>query len=463
MPSTFGPLQLGLSGLQAQQIGLDVTGQNVANVNTPGYNRQEAVLTDSPPTPNTPGELGTGVTVAQITQARDTFVNQQFRNQQSGLSQWQAAQNGLNEIQAIYNEPSATAISGVLSQFWSSLQQLAGNPESLATRTTVAQQGQNLASSINTVYSKLQDLQGNLNNQVGAIVQQVNTDASQIAALNGEIEAVTGGGQTANDLISQRANLLDQLSKLTGVQVTQETNGSVQVDSGGGTLVFGSTAHSLAAVTPTGSNLSRVVWGASGVAFNTAAGGQLAGTITLRDTTIPGLQSQLNTFAANLASEMNTLQQNGYALNANSPSGINFFNVTAGSEAASIAVNPAVTADPTQIAAASNPSAPGDGSNAQNMADLATTTVPALGNSSVGDYYNATISGLGIQAQTANQMVTNGQALVTQMTNQRQAVSGVSLDQEATNLVTYQQAYGAAADFINTVNTLLNTLIQTVG
>ncbi len=590
--TTFGTLQVGLSGLQAQQTALNVTGENITNANTPGYAQEQAVMAASPPLTNYPaGEAGTGVTVQEIQRITSAFLDQQVRSQQGLLSQWQSTQNSLQEVQAIFNEPSSTGIQSSLNAFWSSLQQLADNPADPSVRTAVVQQGKSLATSVNTVFQQLVSMQQDLNKQVVSTVGQINSYAQQIATLNGQIVAVQATGQQPGALADNRAQILNQLSSLINVTVRQESSGADQVFIGGVPLVDNTHVNQLSAqVAQNGgpANSVTVAFSSAGTAASINAG-ELSAQLQMTNQTIPSYEQQLNTFAAQLAGQVNALQLTGYdltgvqansyspphpffdaagaevdqgtstsytaaasgsfqiglgagagsttpvgtvytvnvasgatlsqiALDINQQAGAAVYaSVTAGGvlqlqgvvpgqdilynptntggqavltgtgvdtaatvgtwsggtnvvtqpsttqAASTLAVDASVANDPAFIAAAQTPNAPGDGSNAQAMAGLSTTALPVLNSASLGGYYDGIISTLGLQGQQSNQMVQNFGNLVTQLTNQQQSVSGVSLDQEATNMIRYQQAYGAAADFINTLNTVLNTLIQQVG
>ncbi len=226
MPSTFMGLQTAVRGLMAQQLAIDTTSHNIDNANTPGYSRQRVDLVESPALnlPGVgvnPGQLGTGVQSEDITRLRDRFLDSQYQNQNQYLGQAQVQQDTLNKITGIINEPSNTGISTSLQNFWNAWDKLGSNPGSLSARTEVQQTGVTLAQTLNQTSNQLTSLSTDIRNNLSARVTQVNSNLGQIANLNQEIQNVQATGQTPNDLMDQRDELVDQVSQLANVTVSQ--------------------------------------------------------------------------------------------------------------------------------------------------------------------------------------------------------------------------------------------------
>ncbi len=574
MGGLFGSIRAAGLALQAQEQVMAVTANNIANVQTPGYEEEQANLAPAPPLPPPgmnmpamPGQMGTGVVVTGITSQDSPFLDAQAYAASSTLNDQLTIQNALSQVQSIFNEPSTSGLSSTLSAFWNDWQSLANDPSNVAARTTVISQGQAVAQVFNTIDSQLTQLQGSLDSTVGSQVQQINQIASQIAKLNQQIVGVTAAGQEPNTLQSERAALLTQLATYTQFQETPQTNGADVITIGGVNLVAGNHTTTLVA-TSNGSNHGYQALSWQG--FNTVpvdlGPGTLSESINLRDNTIPGYESQLNSVANALATAVNgrpttapaattltgttglaagsyevaytivtpqgeteaspvatvtltaaggeiqvppvavpsgdtvnyymstaagsttlglaasgsgsttvTLtalpaptaaapptagmgQYGGYAIGASTPTQTDFFT---GSTAAGIAVNPALVSNPALLgAAASSPGTAGDGTNALNISDIQNQTW--LGDATIGGAYGAMISQLGSQASAANNNVQTQQLLVNSIAQERSAVSGVDLNQELTNLVSSQQAYGAAADVIQVVNQMLSALMAAV-
>lgn len=444
--STFMGLETSLRGLLAQQQALDTTGHNIANASTPGYSRQTAVLEASPAytvpgvgtSPAGPGQIGTGVDVAAYQRIRDAFLDVQYRAQSMLQGQAQANQDGLQQVQLAFNEPTDSGLSSLLSNYWSAWQNLSNNPEDMGTRQSLAQSASSLADGFTSLSGQLSTLQSQTSQNVTDTLTQVNNFGAQIAQLNLTISKLEVAGNTPNDLLDQRDLLLDKLSAIGNVSTTAGANGSIDVTFGGAALVTSSASATLAE-----SNLTGLT------------SGKLQGLITLRDTTIPGYQSQLNTIASTLISATNAQSALGYDVNGNP--GTAFFT---GTDATSIAVNPALISNPGLIAASAS-GAVGDSGNALVIADMQRT--PLIGASTIDTAYTQLVTQVGADVQQANNQVSTTTALVSALDNQRQSVSGVNLDEEMTNLITFQRGYQASARAMNAMDDMLDQLINRTG
>ncbi len=289
-----------------------VTSNNIANIQTPGYEEEQANLAPAPPLPppglNMPaqaGQMGTGVIVTGITNQNSPFLDAQAYAASSTLNDQQAVQNALSQVQSIFNEPSTSGLSSQLSAFWNDWQTLANDPSNVAARTTVIGQGQSVAQTFNSLDSQLTQLQTSLDGTVGSQVQKINQIASQVATLNQQIVGVTAAGQEPNTLQDQRAALLTQLATYTHFQETQQANGADVITIGGINLVAGNQTTTLAA-TANGANhgFQALSWQGSTVPV-TLGPGSLAQSINLRDNTIPGYETQLDSLANALATAVN--------------------------------------------------------------------------------------------------------------------------------------------------------------
>jgi len=445
--STFMGLETALRGLLAQQRAIDVTGHNIANASTDGYSRQVADMVTTPALEDGPTRLiGTGVDVLQYTRVRDSFIDVQLRAQTMRKGYQQAQQDGLNQIELALNEPSDTGLSNLLSKYWSAWQNLANAPENMATRQALAQAAASLANGFNTLSTQITTVQTQTAQQQTSLVTQVNSIGSQIASLTSAITAAEQQGQQPNDLLDKRDLLLDQLSSFGNISVSQSagtpgTLGSIDVTFGGTALVAGATASTVTLAGMTG-----------------LTSGQLAG-LGAVITAGTGYQTTLNQLAASLAQSTNTQHALGVDLNGN-PGGA-FFTVTTGSEAATIAVNPALLASPALIAASAAAGTPGDASNAIAIADLQNS--PLVGGATLDTGYAQLVGQIGGDSQLAQQNLANASALVDSLTNRRASVSGVSLDEEMTNLLQFQRGYQASARALTAMDDMIDQLINRTG
>jgi flagellar hook-associated protein 1 len=444
--STFMGLETSLRGLLAQQQALNTTSHNIANASTTGYSRQVAVFQASPAysmpgvttAPAGPGQIGTGVDVASYQRIRDAFLDVQYRAQSMLQGQAQAQQDGLQQVQLAFNEPTDSGLSSLLSDYWGAWQNLSNNPEDMGTRQALAQSAASLATGFVSLSGQLDTLQSQTAQNVTDTLSQVNDVATQIAQMNVTIQKLEATGASPNDLLDQRDLLIDQISAIGNVSVTNGTNGSVDISFGGASLVTGGTSATLAE-----SDLASL------------SSGKLQGLITLRDTTIPGYQTQLNTIASTLITKTNAQSAAGFDLNGNA--GGAFFT---GTDATDIAVNPALISNPGLIAASAS-GAVGDAGNALQMADMQTT--PTIGSATIDAAYTQLVTQVGADVQQSTNQVDTTTALVNALQNQRQSVSGVNLDEEMTNLITFQRGYQASARALSAMDDMLDQLINRTG
>jgi len=246
-------LETTLRGILAQQLALDVTGHNIANANTVGYSRQRASLVATDPytvpgvtRPPQAGQLGTGVDVDQYERVRDAFVDIQLRAQTMLNGANQATQDGLQQVEQAFNEPSDSGLNSLLAKYWSAWQDVSNSPENLATRQALAAAASSLAGGFNQVSQQLSTLQSQTATNVTYTINDVNSIGTQIAALNDAIAKSTVTGDHPNDLLDQRDLLIDKLSELGNVALANGANGAVDVSIGGAALVTGATSATLA-------------------------------------------------------------------------------------------------------------------------------------------------------------------------------------------------------------------------
>jgi flagellar hook-associated protein 1 len=428
---TLQGLQTALSGLLAEQQAIDVTGSNITNASTEGYSRETAVLQTAEPlhiaalsaVTGEGGQLGTGVTVATITRIRNTFLDAHFRAQATALGAASTQAEELGQAQGVFNEPSSTGLASQLSTFWSSWSELAEDP-SEAARIGVVSAATQLTGTLHQLASQLQSIEGQAAAHYAALTGpsgEVSADAAQLAELNHQIKLSLQAHQQPNTLEDRRDLLLDKLSSLAAITVTKEADGTDTVTFGNAALplVAGSTVNWPQALTP-------------------AAGGQLGALLELSSPAgaLASYQAGLNEVASTLATSVN-------AIHTATP----FFS---GATAATLAV--AVT--PAQVEASS------EGTSGGNNVALA---IAGLRGGAADQRYAALVTQLGSGVRGAKVDQETAQAVLTAVSNQRQAVSGVSLDEEMTNLISFQRGYQASARALNVMNEVLDTLINQSG
>ncbi|EPZ43367.1 MULTISPECIES: flagellar hook-associated protein FlgK [Alicyclobacillus] len=620
MLGTFLGLQTSLRGLETAQAGINTVSNNIGNENTPGYAR-EIVDIGELPSLEIPGGnhvmVGQGAQATQVQRVTNQFLNAQYQQQNSLLSQATVEQTTLNQVSGIINEPSSTGISNALEQFYQAWDTLSGDASDLSSRTAVVDAAQTLTQVINQTANQLSSLSSNVSSSLSDSVTQANSLLSQIASVSNEIAKVQQSGAQPNSLLDQRDALLNQLSQyvsfqtqttttsaggvsydqfsltLTGMsapiidgsqtdfsQSTPPANleGNLAISSKGelevvptnnstlsGTSVLSGQsgeiqgyqdsladiqsyqneldvlAQSLAGpgtstltsdwtipgdavnsppyntmeVGSSNQNLSDYLKTLtpnpdgsytipSGTSITTTLGGMsvtLDGAMDITSSTPSALdnlqivlpdgtkstigdygQSQLPEGTTIVGVGLNQLLQLGYSENGPGKAlfttpvtadgqPISASNITVQLEASDLAAGTTV-AD-----SSANPpvAVSGDGSLATLIANMANTNMsfpspsaPGVTPSStqltgtLSDYLTSVVGQLGLQGQQANNTVSTQTSLVQQLSNEQQSVSGVSTDEEMTNMISYQQAYNASAEVISTINDMLTALMQNV-
>ena len=457
-------LNIALKAMLSQQIAIQVTEHNVANATTPGYRRQEAMMSADLPHifPSlrgnvVPGQLGMGVVVNRIRQYNLEFFDDRYRRALSDSKGWQMQASVLRQVEATLAETGEDGLVAKLDAFWTGWQALSNDPTNLAVRADLLERGAALAKSINWRAQSLIRIQQDQNSLILQRVNEINSLASKVAALNVEIVAVKSAGSAPNDLMDQRDQLITRLAELSGATAAIQENGEALVSIGGHALVIGATTFKLAT---TGGNLATIYWEADSVAFNPNRG-ELAGLLQARDVVIPRILTSLDSLAQNLVSQVNALHTRGYALDG-STTGLNFFDPT-GTTALSIRLSSSVAGQPQRIAAAQQSNAPADGNNAVALASLRESLVMSGATETFNQYYTRQITEMGIDIQRAEAFARDRLDVAKSLDALKEAVVGVNLDEEAANLIKYQRAFQAATRLVTVMDEMLDKIINGMG
>jgi flagellar hook-associated protein 1 FlgK len=434
---------MGEQSLEANQGALDVTSNNIANANTPEYSREQAVLSEATPTQDGSLTYGNGVVLQQVQSIRDQMLELMIASAQTQY-------NSLQQVQGLFSDPTQ-GIGADFTAFFNSLDQLSSDPTSIPQRQAVLTAAQNLAGSFQQTEQSLDSIQSGLNQTVSQTVSQINSLTQQIAQLNGQVGQMQQLGQDPGVLQDQENELVDQLSQLTNVNVIQTGDGETITTGNGAALVVGNQSFGLQ-VSPDSSGTNQIYSQGQEIT-SSIDGGQLGGTIQVRDQVIPGLLTQIDNLASQFATSINSAQAAGFDLNGNQ--GQPLFSVTPGAGAAS-SLTVAIS-DPNLIAASSD-GTPGSNGNIANLMAVQTQALPS-GTDPIDAYANL-VSLTGNLTSQAQAEVNASTSSLTQLNNQRGSISGVSIDEESTNLMNYQRAYEAAARVVTTVDQLTQDVLQ---
>ena len=455
--SLFGLLNIAQSGLAAQTAALDATGQNVANVNTPGYSRVTANLE----TVATADGYSGGVVATGMDRSCDSLTYGRMLTEQGLGGAADARSGALTQTESVV-APTSGGIGDNIDSFFSSLQTLETSPSDPSARAGVLASAGQLAQSISSTANQLGTQRAGLVTEAQGVATSLNENLAQIAALNTQISAARGSGNEPTDLEDQRDQLASQVSTQIGAQVLTDANGDYTLLSSGTALVTNGSAATVAVAIDTSNNLQISSSFSGGLQSNITQNvnsGTLGGIREARDTDIPQVSTQLDQLAYNLSTSVNAVQSAGYGLDG--VTGRNMFTQPALvlGAASAMALDPSVANDPAAIAASTTAAGlPGGNDNAVALAALASQP---LGASATPSDAFATIGAtVGTLASSANSEQSLRQATVTQAQSINSSESGVSLDEEMTNLDQFQRAYEASSQVLQTANTLLGELMQ---
>lgn len=444
-------LLMAAQALLAEQGALSATSNNIANVNTPGYSREVPNFTESSPVLLGNILYGQGVDLNSITSIRDRLLELRILDETQQQSNAGTQTGFLNQVQALFSN-SASGIGTDITAFFNSLNQLSTDPTNLPLRQAVLTAANNLANDFHNTVSQLAAIQSNINQNVVQSVNNVNRLTTEIAHLNEQVRALTSLGKDAGAIEDQRNELIRQLAQVTDVHVIQ-TEQDITITTGNGTaLVVGGQSFALT-VSATTSGDQHVYSQGSDVTAS-LTGGQLGGMFAVRDQALPAVLAQLNDMAAGFSANFNAAHHQGFDLNG--AAGQDFFAPVANGPGAALSFAVLIT-DPSAIAASSD-GAQGSNGNIQNLLDVQNQALP--GGKTPGDAYSALVFGVGDAAAQAKAEGDASQLSLQQLVDQRQGVSGVSVDEESANLIRYQHAFSAAARVITTVDEMTQTIIN---
>ncbi|MCY8231410.1 flagellar hook-associated protein FlgK [Priestia endophytica] len=473
MRSTFQGLETSLRALHAQQAALQTTGQNVANANTAGYTRQRANLQATSPYPsggmNSPqiaGTIGTGVEASSIERIRDQYLDAQYRSGEAQVGYADMESSILKTVEAIMNDQEGTGLSGAMDEFWSSLQDLSINPNDEGIKTVVREKAVSLTDTLHYLNSTLTTAQKDLQTEVNAAKDDINSIVSQIADLNQKIGELEPSGYLPNDLYDQRDLLVDKLSSYMDIKIERTSSGSganrtaagiytIKVAGSSEALVQGNIVNKVETV----SNGSELEIQVNGTTVSPTGSFQnlirnLGTDQSIYKTTI----DQLDQLALTLATEFNNIHGNGYKQD--EEKGSDFFTFSSENASSTITLSDDIMKSTDNIAVGADGNKKSDGGNAAKLAELLN---PNVGNGAIRSAYSEMIGEIGVKVQNANRLRENSENVRDLLSTKRDSVSSVSLDEEMTNMIKFQHAYNAAARSMTVMDEMLDRIINNMG
>ncbi len=475
---------IGVSALYAQKTALEVTSENISNVNTPGYSKQTAILEPAMTNLENRFPVGSGVQVAAIKRSYDDFLQQQLVTANSGSGNYNAQQTATQSIQQLFNEFSSAGLGSDLTSFFNAWQDLSNNPSGAAERQAVLAQADTVVQDFHQMNVSLNQIKSDANQTLQGMTSDINDKLNQLAAINGQIQQMEFQGGDANELRDTRDQLVQDLATKIGVTYHNNSDGTLTVTLPQGALLVQGTqaaTFSLQAdpanggffkvlLTSPGSNDANDV--TQTLVRNDGNQGEIGATLQVRDSLVNGYLGGLDELAYNLSTQVNALHSSGYTLTG--ATGVNFFNAPPAPTppatypvgySSVIALN--ITNGNDVAAAVQDPTAAGGGTgdnrNALAIAGLSTQNLNwSTGNTTFSGFYNSLVGDSGVAAQSASRGATQSSATIKQLEQMRDSESGVSLDEELSNLIAYQKSYEGAAKLINAGTDMLDTVLSLV-
>jgi len=444
--------------LLSHQLAIDVTGSNIANVNTPGYSRQKAIFNSTGFMDVKSGVLQIGVDVSGIERVYDDYLESQIIQQSQLVGYEEAKADILSNVETIFDESKGDGFAELLGRFWGNWEDLSANPDGQVQRSALLNTAESLAAMFRDMSSGLKDIRMNAEQEISSVVTQINSIVSAIGDLNEQIVAAGSSKGDANVMLDKRTELLKSLGNLVDINTVEGRDGSIKVFlSDGGLLVDGTMTRSLALEPKsTDRSVSDIVFADQpGEAITTGIKqGKLGALLEVREEIIPRYMNMLDTLAKGIADEVNTVHRSGFDRYQNT--GINFFDPV--TKAEDMRVNTRISGDINRIAASST--VMGDGDNALKLGELGQQRLLNGGLSTFGDYYTSIVGQIGQEVANSKWSVEHQNNVMDRLTNMRESVSGVSVDEEMVKLIQYQLGYNAAGKLCTVVDEMLDTLMS---
>ncbi len=482
MPGISSVFNIAKGALLTHQTAMNVTGNNIANVNTPGYSRQKAKLGSNISVGSSTIHLGMGVKIDSVVQQVDQFVNRSIFKKLSSLDEFTSRASVLRHLESIFNETLDQGLARGMNDFWRAWQDTVNNPGGYAERTALLDKSDLLARRFNAMSNDLVLLRDNMNANLSVSVEELNLLTRQVAELNEKVVMAESTKTVANDLRDQRATLLEKIAGLVESVYLEDGVGSVSVLTSTGILLVD------------GNNYTRIGYSGGEIRLNGGIAdasanfksGKIGAWLDIRDAVVPEYLANLDELAGSLIFQINNLHRQGVGLNGET--GKNFFvpnpgddysNQTPGASfsgaALYFALSDEVRGNPQTIAAGAS-TAPGDNRGAQRIASLQTDSSISIRKWTYRDrggqpeaasftttfqgYYETMVGELGILARSANEGGAFQQSLLDNLSKLRDSISGVNMDEELAELLMVQRAHQAAAKLVAIADEMLQTILQ---
>jgi flagellar hook-associated protein 1 FlgK len=457
--------QIGNSGLVASRTALSTTGHNISNAATEGFSRQKVLTQATHIELSSQGGsgAGSGTIVSGTQRINDEYLEKQIRSSQKELSKYEEKEILFKQVEDIFNDMNDDGLSHSIGKFFNDFRKLSQEPESQAMRHAVRESSQAMVDHFQKIRNHLQDISRHTEERIAGSISEVNHLTKHIASLNDKIRALSLSGGNTNDFLDQRDVALKALSSLLETSVYQNESGAISVNlPGSGPLVSAYQAESLQLQRVSDPQKSEGTYAIlspnQSVITHSIKNGKLGALLEIRDQVVAGAMEHLDAMAFSLTEAVNRIHEQGFA--ADGRTGIAFFEPSVLAEGAveRFSLSQAVLSDVNAIATASIANAPGDNRVALKIADLQNEKL--IHQSSLEGGYESFVSDLAMLTARNRASLTQEKDAMMQLHKMRDQISGVSIDEETTQLLQYQHIFDACARVIQVADDLMKTILN---
>ncbi|MBU6152690.1 MAG: flagellar hook-associated protein FlgK [Bdellovibrionales bacterium] len=471
-------LQTGKSGMSTAKAGIATSGHNIANASSEGFSRQR-VQSEAAVAKQAAGQsgghfVGEGSRIARVERINDEYLEKQLREGSRDTAFHEEKQVFLNQVEDVFNEMNGDGLNRLIARFHNDFRKLSNEPTSEAIRQSVRESSQAMIRDFKRLRGEVESIRSHIDNRIEGSVRELNTLAGELAELNRKIvQAEVQGTDAANDLRDRRDLVVKKMNSLVDITAHKDNQGNLNVDiKGVGPLVTGvvTSDYSLArhgADSTSGSVENSLQISRSSQSKNFITdhfkGGRIGAQIETRDRAVNQVLGRLDELAYAISRSVNELHEKGFTLDGKT--GVRFFetpNQVLGA-ADRLALSGEILGNVNNIAVALQANAPSDNRNALAIANLQNHHLMNGGHSTVDDFYNSIVSEVGVASSRNKEALGQQQSIITQLNRVRDQVSGVSIDEETTNLMQFQHAFDASARVIRVADEMMDTVLKLRG
>jgi flagellar hook-associated protein 1 FlgK len=439
--------------LATYQNSMNIASHNISNAANKNYTRQRVNLAAENPETNANFVWGTGIKLDSITRVRDGLVDKQLIANQQNYSFNEKQSLMLSQIEQVFSEPSELGISNLMNNFFNTWNELSVNPNSIPLRNNVIYAAENLATKVDSINRDIDTIKYDMFREFQEKTDTLNSSLNQVTQLNKQIFQATATGLDANDLMDQRDKIIGDLSKLVNLSVNYDNNGSANISIGGVFAADGAAATEFEVVNDNGKLTIAALNTSNHVQLKA---GEIAAIADIYSNKIPDYQNDLDYLFTEFVRQVNTVHSSGYTIESTPRTGIDFFKEYKDGK---LVISDDILNSPENIAVSAD-GTDGNGDISVQLADLSTSKT--INGASFNSYYNSLISKLGNDKLSVDRQTEANQMILDQLQLQKQSISGVSVDEEMTEIIKYQRAYDASAKLIRIADEMLETIMGLV-